>query len=261
MKIIDFHTHIFPDKIAKKASSNIGSFYEMPIKFDGKLNTLLSLGDKYNVSKFVVQAVATSPNQVESINDFVYKCIEEYPDKLIGFATLHPTYEYIEKEVERIISLGFKGIKLHPDFQCFNIDSKDAFKIYEIIENKLPVLIHTGDFRYKYSKPNRIVPVLDRFPDLNIIAAHFGGWSEWELAATSLEGRNIYVDTSSSLYTLKPHHVRELINVFSIDNILFGSDYPMWSPGDEIRLINNIGLSHEEKEKIMYLNAKKLLNI
>lgn len=260
MKIVDFHAHIFPDKIAKKASFNIGKFYNMAMCFDGNVNKLISIGEQCGINQFVVHAVATTPDQVESINNFIFSCMKKFPDKLIGFATLHPDYKNIDKEIERIISLGFKGIKLHPDFQCFNIDCKSAFNIYKKIEGRLPVLIHTGDSRYEYSKPNRIIQVMEGFPNLTIICAHFGGWSEWNFAAKSLAGRNLYVDTSSSLYALSPKRAYELINQFGINNVLFGSDYPMWNPSDEINLINKINLTDGEKEKIMYLNAKNLLN-
>lgn len=259
MKIIDFHAHIYPDKIAKKASDNIGAFYNMEMRYKGDVSTLINLGDRFGIDQFVVQSVATSPNQVESINDFIARCIKKYPNRLIGFATLHPDYKNLEKEIERILSLGFKGVKLHPDFQEFNIDSKSAFQIYELLEGRLPILIHTGDSRTQYSKPNRLLPVLDQFPDLKIIAAHFGGWSEWEIATRKLIGRNIYVDTSSSLYAFTPEQAKDLIYLFGVDKVLFGSDYPMWSPGEEIAFMDKIDLTQEEREKIMYLNAERLL--
>jgi hypothetical protein len=39
MKIIDIHAHIFPDKIAEKASANVGAFYNLSMKHDGKIRT------------------------------------------------------------------------------------------------------------------------------------------------------------------------------------------------------------------------------
>ena len=261
MKVIDVHAHIFPDKIAEKASNSIGDFYYIPMHYDATVSTLLALGQKHNVDLFVVHSVATIPEQVESINDFIAYTVNNHPNRFIGYATIHPEYKNIEKEIERAISLGLRGIKIHPDFQCFNIDDPKAYKIYEVIEGRLPIMIHTGDYRYEYSKPPRLARVMDRFPKLDVIGAHFGGWSEWNLAAKFLAGRRIYVDTSSSLYALSPQRARELIDLFGVDNVLFGSDYPMWNPGDELKLINKIELNDIEREKILHLNAERLLKI
>lgn len=261
MKHIDFHAHIYPDHIAEKASENVAAFYDMPVQYDGRVSTLLSLGEAANIDRFVVHSVATIPGQVESINTFIARTVSENAGKMIGFATLHPDYGPMEKEIDRAVSLGLRGVKIHPDFQRFAIDSPAACRIYEIIEGRLPILIHTGDFRYEYSKPERVAAVLDRFPRLDIIGAHFGGWSEWNRAARMLAGKRIYVDTSSSLYSLPPERARELISLYGADHVLFGSDYPMWSPVDELERLKRISLSHDEYELIIHGNAERLLKL
>lgn len=257
--IIDAHAHIFPDKIALKASQNIGKFYDTRMKHDGSLDTLLKLGAESGIDKFVVQSVATSTSQVEVINHFIAESVENHKDKLIGFAALHPDCDNIPKLVDEAIAMNLKGIKLHPDFQTFDIDSTKACKIYEAIEGRLPLLIHMGDSRTQYSKPAKLVPILDKFPKLDVIAAHFGGWSEWENAALELALKRVYVDTSSSMFALKPHQVKELIEIFGVDNVLFGTDYPMWSPTPEIEHIKELDISNEDKEKIFHKNVEKLL--
>jgi predicted TIM-barrel fold metal-dependent hydrolase len=120
--IIDAHAHIFPEKIAQKATDNIGSFYDLYMNFDGTADMLIKQGDECGVSKYVVQSVATVPHQVKRINDFIVKSVEKYPDKLIGFGSLHPDMKGMEEEIDRLISLGLHGIKLHPDFQKFAIN-------------------------------------------------------------------------------------------------------------------------------------------
>ena len=261
VKIIDVHAHIFPDEIAEKASVNIGEFYYIPMKYDAKVSTLLKIGKDHQIDQFVVHSVATQPGQVKNINEFIIESVKKHPDKFIGFATLHPDFNDIENEVEKAISLGLKGIKLHPDFQRFNIDDKNAYKIYEIIEGRLPLLVHTGDYRYPYSKPTRLIKVMSRFPRLQVIGAHFGGWSEWGLAAKELADKNMYIDTSSSLYALTPQKARDLIYNFGIDHVLFGTDYPMWDAGREIEYIKSLELSESEMEKIFHLNLENLLNL
>lgn len=258
--IIDSHAHIFPDKIAAKASRSIGDFYDIPMKYDGTLETLLSRGAECFIDKFLVQSVATTEKQVDSINEFIAQAVDNHNDKLIGFATLHPNSNCIAAQVDDAIKMKLKGVKLHPDFQKFDIDSKEAFLIYEAIEGRLPLLIHTGDSRTQFSKPSKLAKVLDRFPKLDVIAAHFGGWSEWEQGALELALKRVYVDTSSSMYALKPHQIRELIDIFGVDYVLFGTDYPMWDPQDELDMLAKVDLTEEERKKIYHKNIESLLS-
>lgn len=260
--IIDIHAHIFPDKIALKATDSIEKFYEIvPMSGDGTVDTLLRLGDEAGVDKFVVHSVATTPAQVESINNFIINTVQAHPDRMIGFASIHPDYENIPAEVERIIAAGLKGIKIHPDFQKFLLDEDKAMPLYEAIEGRLPILVHTGDYRYEYSKPERMARVMDLFPKLDVIGAHFGGWSEWDDAARILADRGIYVDCSSSLYALTPERAGELIKIYGADHVFFGSDYPMWTPGDELKKFNKIALTDEERELILHKNLERLLKL
>lgn len=260
MKIIDAHTHIYPDKIAVKASSSIGSFYDVPVCYDGTTATLLEVGDAAGVDKFVVHSVATVPKQVTSINKFVASQVEEHPDRFIGFATMHPGCENIPELVDEAVALGLHGIKLHPDFQEFNVDSPEAMKIYESAEGRLPVLVHAGDFRTQYSKAFRIVNVMKAFPKLDVIAAHMGGWSEWGDDAEALAACGVYVDTSSTLQMCDDlPKIRRLMDLFGAEHIFFGSDYPMWDAADERRIIETMFASDDEREKIYHLSFEALM--
>jgi len=259
--IIDAHAHIYPDKIAAKASANVGAFYDLPMHMDGTLNTLLLNGRRHGIQRHLVHSVATLPSQVRSINDFLASTAAAYPDELIGFATLHPDMDEPELEVERVIGLGLVGIKLHPDFQQFAIDDRKMDRIYAAIAGKLPLLIHTGDKRYRYSNPHRVLPVLDRFPQLDLICAHFGGWSEWEEAAEVLAHRRLWVDTCSSYDFLGPEKIKKLIYRFGVERVLFGSDYPMWDPGEELANIRGLGLPSEDLDRILGKNLLELLRI
>ena len=257
-KIIDAHTHIYPDKIAEKASHSIADFYSIKVKHDGTVGKLLELEDEAGVSQCVVHSVATTPAQVSSINSFIARTVGEHPDRFYGFATLHPDDDQIEEQIENAINLGLCGIKLHPDFQRFYIDGPRAIKMFEAIDGRLPVLIHAGDYRTEFSKPARILNISRRFPKLDIIAAHMGGWSEWNESIRALADSRVYVDTSSCQGFLEPEKMRELIEAFDINKILFGTDYPMWTPADEISLLEKI-LKEDEREKIYHGNFETLI--
>ena len=135
-------------------------------------------------------------------------------------------------------------------------------KIYELCEGRLPILMHTGDNRYDLSNPNRLSTILDIYKDLTIIGAHFGGWSIWEEATKKLHGyKNLYVDCSSSLYAITPEKAKELIGIYGSDRVLFGTDYPMWEPREEIERFLKIDLTEKERRDILCNNAARLFNI
>lgn len=260
--IIDSHCHVYPDKIAVKASESIGIFYESPIACCGMVSALLEEGEKAGFSHYVICSVATTPHQVKSINNFIAQTVSQNPDKFTGLGALHPDSENIKEDIEEIISLGLKGVKLHPDFQKFAIDDKKCTQIYELCEGKLPILFHTGDKRYNFSNPDRLIPVLEAYKDLTVIAAHFGGWSVWEEASEKLcDYKNIYVDSSSSLPYMDPKKATQIVKRYGVDKVLFGVDFPMWNPTEELERFNKLELTQEEKEKILYKNAAKLYNI
>lgn len=259
--IIDAHAHIYPDKIAVKASHSIRDFYDLPVNHDGSVGQLLELGKSAGIDMHLVHSVATTAEQVIRINDFIINEVNLHNDRFVGFCTLHPDFDNPGHEIDRILASGLKGIKLHPDFQQFNLDDEKAFAIYEAAEGRLPILTHMGDPRYDFSSARRLYNVLERFPGLTVIGAHLGSYSNWDEAANILQGTGIYVDTSSSLFFLTPEKVRGLIDSYGADKVLFACDYPMWTPAEEIERMNLVPLSDEDRRKIMYKNAARLLNI
>ncbi|NLM38327.1 MAG: amidohydrolase family protein, partial [Firmicutes bacterium] len=129
------------------------------------------------------------------------------------------------------------------------------------IAGKLPLLIHVGDPYRDSSSPLRLARVLDKFPDLVVIAAHFGGYRMWEDSRKYLLGRNIFMDTSSSLAFLDPTTAVEMIRSHGVDKFMFGSDYPMWSQRDELARFLRLDLTEAEREAILYNNAAKLFGV
>ena len=162
-------------------------------------------------------------------------------------------------DVEEIIRLGLKGVKIHPDIQRVEIDDPRMHRMYELCEGRLPILMHTGDCRYDYSNPNRIIPILEKYPSLTVIGAHFGGWSIWEEATERLSAyKNLLVDCSSSLYAISKETAKRLIMTYGTDRVLFGTDYPLWTPESEIARFMELDLTDREREDILYNNAEKL---
>ena len=263
MEIIDAHAHIYPEKIAEKATKTIGEFYDIEMDMPaGTPSALIEEGKRAGVSRYIVHSVATTAHQVRSINEFIKREVEAHPE-FIGFITLHQdlSYEEICSEVEFAVSNGLKGIKLHPDFQKFDIDDENVEKIYKAAAGKLPILFHIGDDRYEYSKPIKLVNIARKFPNTTFIAAHFGGYRCWDDSSLYKGLQNVYFDTSSSLPFISVEKAKELIDMHGADKFFFGTDFPMWDAASEIERFNKIPLTEKEREMIFSGNLKKLLKI
>lgn len=262
-KVIDAHCHIYPEKIAARAVAGTDGFYGQHSFADGTVRTLMELGDKIGIDRFVVQSVATTPHQVQSINGFIAESVKASGGRLTGLGTLHPESTDIAGDVEHLMELGLKGVKLHPDIQRFKIDDYRCLKIYELCEERgLPILMHTGDHRYDYSNPNRLLPVMEIYTGLTVIGAHLGGWSVWDEAAEKLSGLpNLYVDCSSSFPFMSKEKAKSIIRSFGADKVLFGTDYPMWDPAAELERLFALELTEEEYKKILSENVGKIIDM
>ncbi len=254
------HAHIFPVKISDKAVSAIGDFYGIRMQIKGTPEHLIEDGKTVGVDRYLVSSTATTPHQVRAVNDFIAS-EQKAHSCFIGFGSLHPDYEDIAGETERIISLGLRGIKLHSDFQRFNIDDERAFPIYEAAEGRLPILFHMGDNRYDYSAPARLLKVLDKFPKLIAIAAHLGGYQRWDETDVISGHPRVYMDTSSSLMFLTPEKAVDIIRKHGAERVFFGTDSPMWGHKEELERFNRLELTPSEREMILSGNAEAFLDL
>lgn len=257
--IIDFHCHVFPDGLAQKASDNLARYYGVPMPFAGTVKELTQDVSETGVEKCVIHSTATKASQVESINNFIAAL---NGGAFLGFGTLHPDFDSVLKEAGRMKALGLHGIKLHPDFQGFYVDSDKALRLFEAAQKcGLPVLVHLGDEKETFSSPRRMARVLARFPDLTVIGAHMGGYMRWDEAQEYLYGTNIYFDTSSTMRVIGPEKMAELIRRHGADKVVFGTDFPMESHRTCLAQLEQLGLSDEEKDKVLFQNAAKILKI
>ena len=261
MRIFDAHCHIYPAIIAQKAAAATAKFYEgLGITLDGTVQTLFSHSGE--ITMHLVQSVATTQLQVHSVNNFIAREVAQFPDRLYGFGTLHQ--ESSSEDIRQILDLGLHGVKLHPDIQRFELDDPRIFALCEELEaNDLTLLIHTGDDRFDFSNPNRLIPLLRAFPKLKVIGAHFGGHTMWQEAARQLAGNyeNLWVDCSSSFFALSKDEARDLIHAYGADRVLFGTDYPMWSPKEELKVFRSLELDPQEEQAILWDNAARLFNL
>lgn len=259
--IIDFHTHIFPDKIAQMAIETLSGNSGLKSETNGtQSDTLIKMSD-WGVDKFVVLNIATNPKQQQKVNDFA---ISNNCDNVICFGSVHPDALDALDELVRIKESGLKGIKLHPEYQHFDVDDRRVFPIYERCRDLgLIITFHAGkDIAFPDSlraHPKAIRAVSNNFKDLKMIAAHMGGFLMWDEVEEYLVGSNVYIDTSFSVGYISKEQATRIIKKHGADKVLFGSDCPWESSKDTIGFIESMGFTDKEKELIYSENAIGLL--
>ena len=261
MKLIDIHTHIYPEQIARKATQSVKDFYQVGgADMDGTARMLLSRGTEAGISQFVVLPVAIRPDRVRGINDFILSQVAAQP-RFIGFGTVHAGMEGLTDEAQHIIDTGLHGVKIHPDSQRFAIDDIRMYPVYEMMQDRLPIMMHMGDHRYNYSHPVKLRKILDQFPRLKVIAAHFGGYTMYAEACDILKDTQCVLDVSSSLMYLPDGEAEKYIGIYGPERMAFGTDYPMWDPVTEVERFLRLKLPEAQLEQIAWKTAATLLKL
>ncbi len=264
MNIIDFHTHIFPDKIAKQAVAALAEESgEYVPRTDGTLTGLLASMDRAGISLSVVANIATRPSQMLPIFEF---CRQIAGERIAPLVSVHPdnSMNEIGELFTRTAEAGIRGVKLHPMYQGFAIDDRKMYPIYQLIEHfGFFVVFHTGfDMAFPgntQADVARVKIIADQFRDLTIVATHVGGWRQWDRIGPLGKCGNVYTETSITMTEIDDDRFIKALSQFDEDRVLFGSDSP-WSDQKEMRdRTLRLGLPDSRKEKLLYLNARALL--
>ena len=272
-KIIDFHTHAFPDALAEKAMAQLHSELHIELYtdlynrgdftsyLDGKLSSLLSSMDKAGIETSVLCCIATRPKQFEQI---LLWCKQIRSDRIVPMPSVHPDDPQAAEKIHQIAREGFKGVKFHPYYQDFDVDSARMNPIYEAIAaNHLMIVMHTGfDIAFERvdrASPKRIVKVINRFPNLKFITTHMGAWYDWDAVETEILGKPIYMEMSVSRDFLGQQRFRQMLLKHPQDYLLFGTDSPWSDQSAEIEAIRRLNLPQAVLDGLFYKNAKRLL--
>ncbi|MDD4840033.1 MAG: amidohydrolase family protein [Clostridia bacterium] len=261
MKLIDTHVHIFPDRIAGSALPKLANASRKCPSTNGTLfNTLLSM-EEWGVDEIWAQSIATNMHQVQSVNDFALSIKSE---KVLPFGSIFP-HEIVQSlaELKRMNEMGLRCVKLHPEYQQFEIADEKFFPLYEFMaENRMLVLFHAGkDCAYSdthYASPVSLKIVHDIFPKLKMICAHLGGWTDWDDVIRYTANSDMYFDTAATADHITKEELKAIFKLHPIERILFATDTPWSSPEKELAMLKSLGLSDNDMEKICYKNAEGL---
>ncbi len=263
---IDFHTHIFPDKIAHKTIEFLSAKSGIKNKTDGTVTGLYESMQKSGVKLSVVLPVATKPSQFASINRFACEVNEKFDGKIISFGGLHPESENYKEELRQIKNMGLKGIKLHPDYQEIFIDDIACKRvIYEASALGLIIAVHAGmDIGYPdpvHCPPQKMRAVIDEIHPEKLVLAHMGGWKQWDDVERLLCGQNVWLDTAFSFEYMQKEQFEHIVQKHGFDRILFATDSPWSAQDDYVKRAEALLPDKKVRDAVLGENAKKLLGI
>ncbi len=259
--VIDFHTHIFPDKIAHNALTKLSGLAKIKPFTLATRDSLIDSMKRAGIDISVVLNIATSPKQFDNVNAFA-KEQNELP--LISLGSIHPKNDNIKERICTIANMGLKGIKMHFEYQDTHILDDSSLEIFEECKNQgLFVVIHSGkDVAFGdacHAKPQDIATLLDTVKGVKIVAAHMGGFSVWDDVEKYLIGKDIYIDTSFTKGYLPREQMFRMVNNHNPKKVLFGSDSPWASQEEYVPYIDSFNFKNIDD--IMSNNAKELLGM
>ena len=268
--IIDFHTHVFPDKIASKTIDLLASKGGNKPNTDGTVDGLLKAMDRANADISVALPVLTKPTQFDSVTNFALAVNERFKfndKKIISFGGMHPECDDIEGKIRFLKDNGFLGFKIHPDYQETYIDDKRYVKILECAkEYDMIVVTHSGiDDGYLgrpvMCPPEKVSEVIKKVNHKKFVLGHYGAHKQWEKVLELLSDFDVYFDTAFTLHEIDEKLFKKILLSHGEDKILFATDCPWRDIKEDVEIFKSYNLPKETEDKILYKNALKLLGI
>jgi uncharacterized protein len=266
--IIDAHTHIYPDDVAAKALRTVidNTNGQLNACTEGTLDSLLGSMDRAGVDFSIVLPIATDPRHGNGILEWIRQSMDRSP-RLIFFGSVHPYDPEFKSVIAQMKELGIQGIKLHPAYQGFPVDSTDVYRTYEeVLKNDMVLHFHAGRDRSlpesDYTSVERFSRFLRDFQGSKVILAHAGGDGEFDKVLGLLGDYRCYYDVSFVLEDMVGNeHARELYRR-NEEYFIFGTDSPWRDQARYVQLIRDSEfLSEEQKAKLFHRTIRKLIDI
>lgn len=266
--IIDFHTHIFPEKLAEKTIKTLEDKGGSKAFTNGTLDGLKNAMKAAGLDCSIILPVVTKPEQFKSVNEFAVRVNEQYGNdentKLLSFGGIHPDSSDYKSELRQIVHMGLRGIKLHPDYQETMFDDMKYMRIIDYASDlNLIISVHAGlDIGYPdhiHCTPKAIRKVLDQVSPDKLILAHFGGYRCWNEVEEYIMGQKVFLDTAFIHNTINQDQFLRIMRQHGCDKVLFATDSPWSDQSEVITWLKNLQLSQMELERIFFKNALDLL--
>ncbi len=278
--IVDFHTHIFPPWLRDKREQYIerdATFGELLADPRAKMATaedIVHAMDEDGVDVSVVMGIGwTDYTLARECNDYLVEATQRYPDRLVGFAGVSPTWgEDAVREAERCATVGLRGVgELHPDSQGFDLGDENVMTpLMEVVKHHgLIVTTHSSEpLGHSYAgkgetRPQVLWRFIQSFPDVIVVCAHWGGGLPFYalMPEVSEALTNVYFDTAASPLLYESQVFQTVAALVGPERILMGSDYPLMRSKRLLSQIADSSLPQGDRDAIAGRNAARLLSI
>jgi len=263
--IIDIHAHVFPDGVAAKIVARLAvciDFTYEPVS-DGTVSGLLNNMNEWGIDVSVIQPVVTKQSQFRKVNEWAAGICT---DRIMSFGGVFPHTDDYKRDVDFVVSLGLKGLKLHPEYQDFVVDDERMLRLYDYALSKgLILFFHAGaDPGYPppaKSSPRQFARIAELMRGGVIVASHLGGYEQWDEVEEELAGKDVYMDTATGFECFSREQFLRILEKHGADRIMFGSDAPWSNAASEIEHIRSLPIPEKDKAAILGGNAKRILKI
>jgi predicted TIM-barrel fold metal-dependent hydrolase len=260
--IIDSHVHVWPDHIAAVVTQSQPS--GLTPMFDGTLAGVRRTLDECGVDRAMVLGVAAKASTVARTNEFIGSVPR---DRLHPFGTVHPELS-VEENLKHLADNGIRGVKLHPLFQALSFaDPRVVDIVGALADEGIVIIAHAGAggdaAANERGAPGHLRALIDRFPRLQLIACHFGGFHRLDEAEQELVGSRAFLETSwpPTVADVDQDRIRTIIARHGADRVVFGSDWPMANRAAEIAAIRALDLGADDEAAILGGNLARILGV
>jgi uncharacterized protein len=202
-------------------------------------------------------------------NDEIATFVREYPDRLVGVASVDLARPMAAvRELRRAVrQLGFRALRVLPWLWNLPPDDRRYYPLYaECVELDIPFCLqvgHTGPLAP--SEPGRPIPYLDHvaleFPELRIVGGHIGYPWTAEMIALATKYPNVYIDTSAYKVRRYPRDLVEYLRGHGRRKVLFGSNHPAWPAKDCLEEFEALELDDVTTALFLYENAARVFKL
>ena len=195
-------------------------------------------------------------------NDEVLRAMTDFPGRIYGYATVNPNYPEAEvvAELDRCISAGMVGVKIHPDSHQCMIDDEKYRPVWEFAnEHHLPLLSHTST---NGKNPVKAFEKLaETYPNVSMILGHSGFGSEGadQSIEAAKKSQNIYLEITGSVIVYGT--LERMVEELGAERVLFGTDLPFIDPRPQLGRVAFAKITDEEKRQILGRNAVSIFKI
>lgn len=277
--VVDAHTHIFPAEVNEHKDAFLerdpwfAQLYGHPL---ARVVTAEEMLRSMEIAGFAQSIACGFPWSDTGLcrmhNDYMDECSRRYPGRLPWLATVSPLDPGAAAEAERCFKLGAVGIgELNADGQGF--DFREPQQLAPLVEvcqaHDKPIMFHTSEpLGHVYpgkgtASPEKFVQFLMAFPELKVVAAHWGGGLPFYelMPEIGLQTANVVYDSGASTKLYRFDVFRSVIDVVGHERVLFGSDYPVLKQRRFLRSVLQAGLTDDELPAILETNARRVYGL